>query len=148
MPMNVLILSAKKEEDISSDLQLHLSVLHRLGKINLKTLSSMEVASNRDDEITRLIDDSKMILVLLSPQMIGLEQNLEVLDKATKRHNSGEIRLIPILARACDLDGVSCSKLVSLPRNGVWLNGVKQHVRDSLLTGIVQELRKLIDSLS
>lgn len=110
---------SNKDEELRRELEKHLSLLRREGKINDWHFRNIEAGAEWEHEIDRNIETAKIILLLISPDFMFSEYCYCVeMDRAMARHKSGESRAIPVILRPVDWKGAPFGKLQALPRNG------------------------------
>lgn len=70
-------------------------------------------------DISDCLDKADVALLLISPDYVVSDLHWNaILSKVSDFHNSGEIRIIPLLVRPVDIAGLAVAHLSPLPRNG------------------------------
>ena len=59
-----------------------------------------------------------------------------------ERHEKREARIIPIIARACDWNGLSFGKLQSLPAGTIPITSATN--KDEILTEVAKRIREVV----
>lgn len=133
-----------KDEEMQSELEMHLRPLERNNKISIWHKRKIKVG-NRQDQIDKHLNEASIILLLVSPNFLA-SNDVEVI-RAMERHESGEARVIPILLRPIeDWRVVPFSMLQPLPLNyrpiTQWGN------RDEAFANIAQGIRTVVEDLT
>jgi nucleoside phosphorylase len=138
---------AHKDEALRDKLANHLKTLQRQ-KI-IKQWHDRQIGAGNEwaGEIDQHLNSSHIILLLLSSDFIASDYCCDTeVARAMERHQRKEAKVIPIILRSVDLDGMPFKKLQTLPRNQVpvtsWLN------EDEAFTDIAKEIRNTIKELT
>lgn len=131
------------DEIIRNKLQKHLSLLVRQGKIETWYDRDIDVGKNLDKAIIEKLEDSDIILLLISPDFIYSEYCYDVeMTIAMARHEKGEAIVVPIIARPCDWHEAPFGRLNGCPKDGhaisLWDN------EDLALLNVVQSLKRIV----
>ncbi len=145
-PLDVFISYSADDEKFKHELETHLVMLKRKGTIRPWHSQQMEAGSEWEKEIGNLIDQSQIILLLISPSFLASDQLYDQeMQQAMKRHESGDARVVPIIIRSANIAETPFSKLLVLPRNrqpiDTWRN------RDEIWARIAEEIRDVCNSL-
>ena len=121
----------------------HLAQLQRDGTITAWTDQEIPAGGELDPTIANALDNAELFIALLSPDYIASYYCYEVeLQTALKRHDRGELLIVPIVLEPCDWLSTDFRKLKALPADGkpisTWDN------RHTAFLNVVQNLRKLI----
>jgi hypothetical protein len=132
---------AHEDESDRKTLEKHLASLKREGWVEAWYDRLIEAGEDWDSEIHSKLDQSHIILLLVSPDFMASSYCNQVeVTRAMQRHKMGTARVIPVLVRPTDWEGAPFSKLQSLPtdaspvsqwddRDAAFLD-IVQHVRD------------------
>ena len=138
---------AHEDEELRDKLAKHLSLLQREGLI--KAWHDRQISAGRDwaGEISLYLNTARIILLLLSPDFIASDYCYDIeMKQAMKRHETGYVRVIPIILRPVDWQQAPFSKLRALPKDGIpvtmWSN------LDEAFLDVATELRKVVRELS
>ena len=140
-----------KDEELRNALETHLSILNRKKVISEWHDRRIIAGSDWDSEINNHIETADIILLLISSDSIASDYCYSnELKKAIERHEANQSKVIPIIVRPVDWEGldVPFTKLQALPKDAVavtswnnedeaWVN-VAQGIRDA-----VEEVSKL-----
>jgi nucleoside phosphorylase len=108
-----------KDEGLRDKLATHLSALRREGVI--KEWHDRKIGAGREwaGEIDRNLETAHIILLLISADFINSDYCMDKeLKRAMERHESNDARVIPVILRPVDWEGMSFSKLQALPKDG------------------------------
>jgi nucleoside phosphorylase len=145
-PLDVFISYSADDERFKHELETHLVMLKRKGIIRPWHSQQMEAGSEWEKGISTLIDQSQIILLLISPSFLISEQLYEQeMQQAMQRHESGDARVIPIMIRSADIEDTPFSKLLILPRNRQPVDTGRN--RDEIWAKIAEEIRNVCNNL-
>jgi hypothetical protein len=135
---------AHADEDLKKELDKHLKVLKRSGKIDSWNDRELVAGQDWNEEIMSELNKATIILLLIS---IDFNASDFIWDKelasAMKRHEEGTARVVPIILRQCEWHSLPYAKLQSLPRNA---KPVTEYAnRDEAFTEIAVGIEKLVD---
>jgi uncharacterized protein YjbI with pentapeptide repeats len=151
--VKVFISFAPSDQSLCQNLRDHLSLLVRLKMI---TLSHEEVQASDihlwEEKVNAAFAtfaafwEAQVILLLVSASFLASHQVWkEVIEPALRRHQQGDIRLIPILLRPTDWKGSPLADLQVLPTDGKPVTEWEQI--DTPLTEVSERLRKVVQPL-
>lgn len=107
---------ASADEALRDKLATHLTTLQRQGIIRQWHDRQIGAGKERQEEIDRHLNEAHIILLLVSADFIASDTHFDKeVKRAMERHAAGAARVIPIVLRPVDLDGVPFSKLQMLP---------------------------------
>ena len=145
-PIKVFVSYSHKDEAFREELDDHLSLLKRQGKIDAWNDRAIEAGSEWQEAIEQNLKEAQIILLLISAKFIASDFcYCKELTQAMARHSDGTACVIPIILKPCDWKNAPFSKLQVLPRDGKAIN--TWHNRDEAFVNIVQEIRRAIASL-
>ncbi|HTI14803.1 MAG TPA: toll/interleukin-1 receptor domain-containing protein [Dictyobacter sp.] len=146
-PIEIFYSYAHEDKTLRGRLNTHLSMLVRNGLITSWHDQEISAGSVWDDEIHEHLRRAQIILFLVSPDFLASDYcwGVEV-QEALKRHEAGEVRVIPILLESCDWQQTPFATLQILPSNAravtMWDN------RNAALTDIAQGIRRVVEELN
>ncbi|QHG17654.1 TIR domain-containing protein [Nostoc sp. ATCC 53789] len=115
----IFISFSNKDDDMLYELTAHLQILQRQGEIDVWTDRMILPGADWANEIDQNFNISDIILVLISSAYLSSNWTIIELEKALVRHNSGQVRIIPIILSPTNLPPESpLYKMQSLPRDG------------------------------
>lgn len=145
-PLDLFISYSEDDERFKKELETHLVMLRRDGTIRPWHSQQTEAGLEAGNEIGSHIDQSQIILLLISPSFLASENQYEKeMVHAMARHASGAARVVPILIRSADMGETPFSKLQSLPRSHQPID--KASNRDEAWSKIASEIRNICNSL-
>ncbi|WP_228052861.1 TIR domain-containing protein [Nodosilinea sp. LEGE 07298] len=136
-----------KDEALRDQLAIHLSTLKRQGTIQEWHDRAIEAGSEWASEIDHNLEAAHIILLLVSADFINSDYCMDKeLSRAMERHKAGEARVIPIILRPVDWNGLSFSKLQALPTDGKpitsWPN------QDEALLNVAKGIRSVVEGIA
>lgn len=108
-----------KDEDLRNELETHLSPLKRQGVIEIWHDRRIIAGKEFGSEISRNLEDSQIILLLISADFIASNYCYEAeMGTALEMHKTGKARVIPVILRPCDWQSLPFGQFQALPING------------------------------
>ncbi len=105
-----------KDEEIKDELEKHLSIYKRIGLIELWTDRKILPGENWSLRINDEIENSDVVLFLVSADFISSDYCFEVeVKKAIKQHEMGQSVVVPIILRECNWEGAPFEYIQGLP---------------------------------
>ena len=143
--IKIFVSYAHKDAKLAQALERQLAPIERQGLIRLWDSSMIPGGVEWKTEILRNLNDSQIILLLVSPDFLASDFGSHVeIQRAMERQKAGEARVIPILIRPADWKVAPFASLQVLPRNGkaitTWEN------RELAFEEVAMELRKIIEA--
>ncbi|WP_059002295.1 phosphorylase family protein [Leptolyngbya sp. NIES-2104] len=109
---------AHEDEVLRDKLATHLTTLQRQGIIRQWHDRQIGAGKEWEGEIDRHLNTAHVILLLVSADFIASDYCFDKeVKRAMERHAVGEARVIPIVLRPVDLDGMPFNKLQTLPKD-------------------------------
>lgn len=143
--LNIFISYSHVDEDIKNKLIRHLEPLKKLKLVNIWYDGKISPGEDLDKKIKTEISKSHVILLIISVDFINSKYCYDVeLEEAIDRHEKGESRVIPIIARNCYWKHTPFSTLLALPKDGRPIVSWPPHDIDSVYTEIVTSLKDVI----
>jgi replicative DNA helicase len=146
-PVKVFYSYSHSDESYRKALVTHLSILRRKGLISewhdRKIIAGKEWAS----EINSNIDQSELILLLVSPDFIASDYCYGIeMERAMERHESDKSTVVPIIVRPTDWADTPFAKLQAIPTDAVpvttWTN------EDEAWLDIEKKLKESINEIN
>jgi hypothetical protein len=131
------------DESLRDELEKHLSGLRRHGVISSWHDRLITAGSDLDSAIDSFLNTSDVILLLVSPDFISSDYCYQrEMTLALERHRRGEARVIPVILRPCDWQGLPFGKLLATPTDGraitTWSN------RDQAFLDVVLAIKRAL----
>jgi hypothetical protein len=143
-PVPVFISAAPSENELREELQKHMKPLSRNKKAVFTHSQEAPPGDEEQSWIHEQIDNARIILLLISKDYVAADEYYEdEILRAVDRHERGEARVIPILARKFFVSSEPFAKLQALPRNKKPIDNYPGG-RDEVMTDITKEVTKLI----
>ena len=143
--MKIFISYSHKDETALEQLHIHLEPLRREELIDAWFDRDILAGSEIDASISKELQSCELFLPLVSPNFLASNYCVEnEMQQALKRHETGEIRIIPLIIEPCDWTFSALRKLKALPRDGKpisdWTNPNHAYL------DVVKELRRIVES--
>jgi len=108
-----------KDEELRDELEIHLSAMKRQGVIDTWHDRRIESGSDFAGSISENIEDSDVILLLVSPYFLSSDYCYDTeMSRAMEKHHEGSARVIPVILHPCDWHDTPFSGLLALPVDG------------------------------
>jgi WD40 repeat protein len=140
--LSVFISYAQEDQHFLNELEKHLTSLRHQGIITTWSNQQISAGMAWAQEATAHLLAADVILLLISPDFLASYSTGVEMEQAMGRHERGEARVIPVLLRTVDLEGVQFEKLRKIPDVPVMHR--KWHDPDEAFGAISQGLRKVI----
>ena len=132
-----------KDETLRDELETHLKLLQRQGVISTWHDRKILPGSEWDHQIDRNLEAAKIILLLVSANLIASDYCWDIeVKRALERHAAGSAVVIPIMLRPCDWQAAPFGKLQGLPKDMKPVISWKS--RDAAWTHIAKALGRLL----
>ena len=139
----IFISYSRTDIKLKEKLDLVLAPLKRLEIIETWDNHLLKPGEEVDDTILYNLENSNIILILLSPEFIATKFSYSLeLKRAIKKHRKGEVKLVPIILRPCLWEDLEISDLQVLPRNEIPISMSPN--QDETFTEIAKEIKNLI----
>lgn len=118
-PLKLFYCYAHEDKSLRDTLKMHLSGLEQQGFISSWDHHVTDAGTDQEQEIKESLNTARIILLLISPDFMTSEwcQSVEI-EKALKRHETGEIRIVPVLLRQVEWQHAPFGHLQGLPSEG------------------------------
>ncbi len=144
-PVNLFISYSYRDRRFKEELEVHLSPLRRQNIITLWSDGQIPVGTNWTQEINAQLEESNLILLLISPDYLASPTSDKEMQQALKRMQAGKAKIIPIILRPVDWQASPLSSLQVLPLNARpvtrWAD------QDTVWADIAQGIREAVESL-
>jgi tetratricopeptide (TPR) repeat protein len=115
-PVKVFYSYAHKDADLRERLKTHVSGLESRGLISEWHDGEISPGTEWNEEILKQLDSADVILLLISSDFINSRYSNKVeVKKAIERHKEGTARVIPVILRPVNWNGLPFSNLQALP---------------------------------
>lgn len=138
---NVFFSYSHKDEALRDELEVHLAMLKREGAISAWHDRKILAGDELDGQIHARLDDSQVILLLVSPDFLASAYCYDVeVKRAMELHEEGRVRVIPVILRPSDWKvSTPFSKLLAAPADGKPIT--KWPDRDEAWLDVIRQLR-------
>ena len=145
-PLKVFISYSHKDEALKNELEEHLALLKRLGKIQIWQDRAIDAGEEWNEKIRQALDTADIILLLVTSRFINSDFCFsKEMHRAMMRHEQKTARVIPIIIAPCSWQDAPFSKLQVLPTDGKsvteWSN------RDSAFLKVTEGVTRVVDKL-
>lgn len=104
-PVTIFLSYAHQDEAFKNELVEFLAPLSNAGKIAVWNDREILVGDEWNQEIIKALNEAQLILFLISPAFLASSYiNKVEITKAMERHESGQVRLVPVMIRKCDFN--------------------------------------------
>jgi hypothetical protein len=135
-----------KDETMRVELETHLALLKREGKIEAWHDRRIGAGKELSTEIDSNLEASDIILLLVSHYFLASYCCYEVeLQRALEKHNNGEARLIPVILEPCDWQHSIFRHLLAVPKDGKPVS--KYPNRHDALLEVVHAIRDAVEEM-
>ncbi len=146
-PLSVFISYSHRDETLKQELEDHLALLKRQGKINPWQDRQIEAGTEWNDQILTALDNADIILLLVSPRFMNSDFCYgKEMERAMDRHRNGNARVIPIILTPTDWKGAPFDRLQVLPKDGKPVVDWPNH--DAAFLDVVKGIRRAVETLS
>jgi hypothetical protein len=146
--IKIFISYAHEDENLREQLEMHLEPLKRQGLISPWHDRDIRPGREWGNEIDAHLSSARIILLLVSAAFLASEYcySTEMM-RALKMHEIGQARVIPIILRPVDWEGVPFSKLLALPADARPVTGRGWYNVDEALADVAQGIRKVVEEI-
>ena len=108
-----------RDSDLRDELEVHLAALKREGVIEIWHDRKIGAGKEFDNEISQHLEETDIILLLISPYFIASDYCYEIeMKRAMQRHDESAARVILVILEPCDWQRLPCGKLTATPKDG------------------------------
>ena len=144
--LNLFISYSHADEELKNELDKHLIMLKRSGKIEVWNDRQLIPGQEWDDEIKKELAAADIILLLISADFNNSDYiwNKE-LSSALKRHEENTACVVPIILRKCEWQEMPYAKLQALPKGARPVTEFSD--KDDAFTDVAAGIRILVDRM-
>ena len=144
--MEVFFSYSHKDEGLRNELEKHLSLLKRQGVIDIWSDHRIGPGEEFGGKIDQHLESADIILLLVSSDFLHSDYCYDIeMERAMKRHERGDARVIPVILRPCDWQSESFGKLKAIPTDGKPVT--KHQTLDDAFLDVARAIRKLAQQL-
>lgn len=144
--LKLFISYSHEDEKMKHDLDKHLIMLKRSGKVEVWNDRQLIAGEEWDSGIKKEIQQADIILLLISADFNNSEYIWkEELAEAMNRHEQGTARVVPIILRKCEWKDMPYARLQALPVGARPVTDFAD--KDDAYTNIATGIRTLVDSM-
>lgn len=131
------------DSDLRDQLEKHLAMLKRQGRIDAWHDRKIVVGDSLDDRISEHLQAASIVLLLVSSDFLSSEYCYSVeMQTALKRHHAREARVIPVILRPCDWKSAPFADLLAAPTDARPVT--KWTDRDEAWLDVVEAIKKAL----
>ena len=146
MAARVFISYSHKDEELRDQLEVQLAMLQRQGLVEVWHDRRMLAGDRLDWTISKELDESDIILLLVSPDFIASDYCYKIeKGRALERHREGKARLISVILRPCDWTHTDLRNYLVTPRDGRPITQWPD--RDEAFLDVAKAIRRAIEGL-
>ena len=117
--IKIFIAYSREDTDILTELRKNLVVLERTQDIDVWYDGEIEVGANWANSIKEELHSADIILLLISQNFIASDYCYDTeMTQALALHETGKVKVIPVIARECLWQDTPFAKLQALPSDG------------------------------
>jgi len=144
--MKVFICYAREDEALRRGLERQLRVLRRQGLITVWQDRDISPGAEWEREIDIHLSEAQLILLLVSPDFIDSDYCYGIeMKQALKKHEQGEVTVIPVILRHVYWQGTPFGKLQALPRDATPVIDRNWHSVDEAFFDVAEGIRKVVE---
>jgi hypothetical protein len=134
------------DEKLKKRLDKHLAIFRRKDTLITWNDRRIEAGEERDPAINKALDESDIILLLISADFIDSEYCYSrEMKRAIERHTTNQARVIPIILKPCLWNDTPISQLIALPKDGKAVTEWKN--RESAWSSVTAEIQRVVEML-
>lgn len=147
-PLEVFYSYSLEDEPLQKELEKHLILLQRSGRIKWWHKQSITAGAEWNQETKAHLDAAHLILLLISPDFLASDYCYSMeMQRALERDKQGEVRVVPIVLRHVSWEDAPFQHLQVLPRDGTPVVSNRWESQDAAWVHVVEELRVVIADL-
>jgi hypothetical protein len=144
--LSIFISYSHTDEPLKNELVKHLKPLERLGLVDQWHDRKIKAGDEIDATISAHLKSSDIILLVVSIDFLNSKYCFDIeLEEAIRRHDAGEARVIPIIARSCLWTQMPFAKLLALPKDGKAISSWEH--QDDALANVAEGVKAVADQL-
>lgn len=135
------------DSDLRDQLEQHLAMLKRQGRIEAWHDRKIVAGEPIDDRISEYLESADVILLLVSADFLASDYCYGIeMRRALERSNANEAKVVPIILRPCDWKSAPFARLLVAPTDGKpvtrWVD------RDEAWLNVVEQLKRVLPPTS
>lgn len=136
-----------KDEAMRDELEIHLALLKREGKIEAWHDRKIGAGKELSNEIDANLEESDIILLLVSPYFLASYYCYDIeMNRAIEKHRKNEARVIPVILETCDWHNSLFRELLAVPKDGKPISKHPNH-HDAFLE-VIKAVREAVDEVT
>ena len=148
MPVKIFICYAREDEQLLTKLKAHLSPLQRQGLVETWYDRDISAGTEWAKEIDKNLNEAQIVLLLVSPDFMASDYCYSnEMKQALKRHEQGEVQIIPVILRPVYWQETPLSQFQALPTDGKPVIGYDWHTPDNALLDVTLGIREVISQI-
>lgn len=141
--MEMMLLYHPKDEALREEFEQYLATLRYSGMIDV--WHECELGKEMEQTIKEHLNSARVIIPLITAEMLASDKLYEYLNLAIARHQSGEAKVYPVLMKPCDIENTPLSQLnIIYPKPRGKAVSQKPN-REETLTNIAKDLYGTIE---
>lgn len=145
-PAKIFFCYSHKDESLRDELEKHLKMMERQGLIINWHDRRIVPGKNWSNTIDANLENSDIVLPLLSPDFLASDYCMEVeMKRAFELHTKGQLKIVPIVMRICDWKTSEFAKFQGLPNDMEPVKSSKWFSDDEAFYTIVHGLKDVIN---
>ena len=141
--LQLFISYSHRDTELRERLEAHLAMLRRENIISLWNDRCISAGSDVHDEISENLENSHIILLLVSADFINSDYCYErEMTRALERHNNGEATVIPVILSPCEWQQTPFSSLRNTPGDGQAITGFSD--TDQAFNIVAKDIREAV----
>jgi tetratricopeptide (TPR) repeat protein len=141
---SIFVSYCSKDLSLRRELETHLTPLSVEGLIDVWTDTRIALGDEWSGEIDDNLKGANLILLLVSGDFLRSKYCAKEMEYALERHETGDARVIPIIARELLWDALPFAKLQILPRDHKPVDRGTRRLRNTVWKNIAKEIREYL----
>ncbi len=148
MPVKIFFCYAHEDEALLKNLKTHIKPLQREELIDVWHDRDISPGTEWEKEIDKHLNTSQIILLLVSPDFMDSDYCYSVeMKRAMERHESKEVRVIPVILRSTLWKETPFGKLQALPTDGIPVTDPRWHSLDEAFFNVTEGIYKVAEEI-
>jgi len=148
-PVRLFYSYSHRDEELRRELETHLALLQNTGMIDQWHDRKIGAGDEWAGQIDANLESADIILLLVSSDFLASRYCYDVeMERALKRHDAGEARVIPIVIRPVDWEGAPFARLQMLPTDAKPVTGPSWHSRDQAWEDVAHGIRVAVRAVA
>lgn len=142
----VFVSFASEDENLKNKLEKQINSLKRKGLVIIQDRCSIQAGTEIDVQVEKYINESHIILLLISPDFLHSDQCYSELEKAIERHQEGIARALPIILRAVEWESTPLRNLKIFPTDARPITQWSD--QDEAFLDVIKGIREVVEELT